>query len=126
MLAVRDHRADDYAALKDMDLTDVGMLNDSDHACLREIGEYLTTTNASRRFAMWLLHKHFEPVAGEIFDERAMPRAGTTETTPMQRSAFAFAFAFDSLSASAIRFGDDIDTESGPRRSGVLGAVEFR
>jgi hypothetical protein len=47
------------------------------------------------------------PLAGEIFVERAMPRTGTTETTPMQRSAF----AFDSLSASAIRFGDDIDTD---------------
>jgi hypothetical protein len=107
MLTVRDHRADDYAALKDMDLTDVGMLDESDRACLREIGEYLTTTNAWRRFAIWLLHKHFEPLAGEIYVERATPRTGTTETTPMQRSAF----AFDSLSASAIRFGDDIDTD---------------
>ncbi|MDT5369121.1 MAG: hypothetical protein QOC62_3552 [Mycobacterium sp.] len=107
MLAVRDHRADDYAALKDMDLTDVGILDDSDRACLREIGEYLTTADAWRRFAIWLLHKHFEPLAGEIFVERAMPRTGTTETTPMQRSDF----AFDSLSASAIRFGDDIDTD---------------
>jgi hypothetical protein len=51
-------RADDYAALNDMDLTDVGILDDSDRACLREIGEYLTTTNAWRRFAIWLLHKH--------------------------------------------------------------------
>ncbi len=86
MLAVRDHRADDYAALKDMDLTDVGLLDDSDHACLREIGAYLTTTDAWRRFAIWLLHKHFEPLPGEIFVERSMPRTGTTETTPMQRS----------------------------------------
>jgi hypothetical protein len=107
MLAVRDHRAHDYAVLKDMDLTDVGILDDSDHACLREIGEYLTIADAWRRFAIWLLHKHIEPLAGEIFVERAMPRTGTTETTPMQRSAF----AFDSLSASAIRFGDDIDTD---------------
>jgi hypothetical protein len=107
MLAVRDHRADDYAALKNMDLTDVGVLDDCDHACLGEIGEYLITADAWRRFAMWLLHKHFEPVAGEIYVERAMPRRGTTETAPMQQSAF----AFDSLSASAIRFGDDIDTD---------------
>jgi hypothetical protein len=107
MLAVRDHRAEDYAALKDMDLTDVGVLDDSDRACLREIGEYLTTTDAWRRFAIWLLHKHFDPLAGEVFVERSRPRTGTTDTTPMQRSAF----TFDSLSASAIRFGDDIDTD---------------
>jgi hypothetical protein len=107
MLAVRDHRADDYAALKDMDLTDVGILDGSDRACLREIGEYLSTTDAWRRFAIWLLHKHFEPFAGEIFVECARPRTGTTETTAMQRSAV----AFDSLSVSAIRFGDDIDTD---------------
>jgi hypothetical protein len=103
MLAVRDHRADDYAALKDMDLTDVGVLDDSDRACLREIGQYLTTADAWRRFAIWLLHKHFDPLAGEIFVERARPRTGTTETTAVRRSAV----AFDSLSASAIRFGND-------------------
>jgi hypothetical protein len=107
MLAIRDHQADDYAVLKDMDLADVGILDDSDRACLREIGQFLATTDAWRRFAIWLLHKHFEPLAGEIFVERAMLRTGTTETTPMPRSAF----AVGSLSASAIRFGDDIDAD---------------
>ncbi len=107
MVTIRDHQADDYTALNDMDLTDVGVLDDSDRACLREIGEYLTTTDAWRRFAIWLLHKHFDPLAEEIFVERARPRTGTTETTPMQRSAF----TSDSLTASAIRFGDDIDTD---------------
>ena len=38
----------------------------------------------------------------------------------------ASAFAFDGLSASAIRFGDDIDTDLHLVGLEFLGAVEFR
>ena len=71
-LNFRDHDVEDYVALKDMDNTDVGVLDDLDRACLREIGEYLVTTGAWQRYAMWLLHKHFEPAEGEVFVERAL------------------------------------------------------
>jgi hypothetical protein len=103
MFQLRDHGVADYAALKDMDHTDVGVLDDSDRACLSEIGEYLVAAGAWPRLAMWLLHKHFEPTEGEVFVERAVPSRGATETTPMRRSAF----APDGLNASAIRFDAD-------------------
>jgi hypothetical protein len=106
MLQVREHGVDDYAALKDMDLTDVGVLDESDRACLREVGAYLTATDAWRRFAVWLLHKHFEPVDGEVFVERSLSDLSSTETTPIRRSAF----ATDGLSVSGLRFDSVSDS----------------
>ena len=53
-MLIRDHTVEDYAALLEMDATDVGILADDDHACLRELGEYLVTTAASQRYAVWL------------------------------------------------------------------------
>jgi hypothetical protein len=70
-----------------MDTTDVGVLDEADRACLDELGEYLVSADAWQRFAIWLLHKHFEPDAGEVFLESiiAVPRG--TETTPVGRSS---------------------------------------
>lgn len=87
MLRLRDHGVDDYAALLDMDDTDVGVLSEDDRACLDEIGEYLVATEAWQRFAVWLLHKHFEPTAGDVFVERALPVEAKTETTLVERSS---------------------------------------
>ena len=107
MMLVRDHGLADYTELLDMDATDVGVLTEGDRACLRELGEYLVTTDSWQRFAVWLLHKHFEPRDGEIFVERATPEPKGLETTLVERSTIR---ARD-VSASAIRFEADRDTD---------------
>jgi hypothetical protein len=107
MLVIRDHGVADYAALLDMDATDVGALSEDDRACLDEIGEYLGATDAWQRFAMWLLHKHFEPADGEVFVERALPEEAKTEATLVDRSSA------EGLSAMGIRFGAEVDSELG-------------
>jgi hypothetical protein len=100
MLTMRDHGVEDYATLRDMDATDVGVLGEDDRACLEELGQYLVATDAWQRFAIWLLHKHFEPASGEVFVERAFAAPRRTETTPVERSAF----STPGLSATAMRF----------------------
>jgi hypothetical protein len=115
MLTMRDHGVEDYAALRDMDATDVGVLGEDDRACLEELGQYLVATDAWRRFAIWLLHKHFEPAPGEVFVERAIPAPRTTQTAPIDRSAF----PESGLSTTAIRFDDAASC-----RVGVIG-MEF-
>ena len=85
MLAMRDHDVEDYVALRDMDATDVGTLSQDDRACLDELGHYLVCTDAFGRFAIWLLHKHFEPDAGEVFVESVVTAPRGTQTTPVQR-----------------------------------------
>jgi hypothetical protein len=107
MLTMRDHDVEDYVDLLDMDATDVGVLREDDRACLDELGRYLVATDASERFAIWLLHKHFEPVAGEVFVERAIDAPRGTQTAPLERSAFA------KLSTTAIRFDDSADVGVG-------------
>jgi len=85
MLTMRDHDVEDYVALRDMDATDVGMLREDDRACLDELGEYLVSTDAFERFAIWLLHKHFEPAWGEVFVESVSTAPRGTETMPVPR-----------------------------------------
>jgi hypothetical protein len=104
MLTMRDHGVDDYAALPDMDGTDVGVLGADDRACLEELGQYLAATDAWQRFGIWLLHKHFEPAAGEVFVERGIHAPRKTETTPIARSAF----SRQGLNTTAIRFEDSV------------------
>jgi hypothetical protein len=99
-MLVRDHVVEDYAGLRDMDATDVGVLSEDDRACLAQLGEHLVTTDAWQRFAIWLLHKHFEPAPGEVFVERALRSPRKTETTPVDRSAF----PGQRLSPTAVRF----------------------
>lgn len=100
MLSIRDHDVEDYAALRHMDTTDVGVLNEDDRECLREIGEYLVASDVWQRFGIWLLHKHFEPDAGEVFVERVIPGPRRTETRPADRSVF----SLNGLNATAMRF----------------------
>jgi hypothetical protein len=108
MLTMRDHGVEDYVALRDMDATDVGELGEDDRACLKELGEYLVATDAWQRFAIWLLHKHFEPASGEVFVERAIATARRTETTPAERSAFSAG-----LSATALSFDPSVSSGVG-------------
>src|ERR1700756_4638764 len=102
MLTMRDHNVEDYAALRDMDTTDVAVLDDADQACLDELGDYLVSTDAWRRFAIWLLHKHFEPDACEVFMEMATtaPR-GTLTTLVRHRLAWG-------LEPTSMRFDPDV------------------
>jgi hypothetical protein len=109
MLTMRDHGVEDYEALRHMDTTDVGELSDDDRACLEDLGQYLVSTDAWRRFGIWLLHKHFEPQPGEVFVERAIRSPRRTETAPVMRSAF----AEQGLSTTAIRFDESISTGVG-------------
>jgi hypothetical protein len=105
MLAMRDHGVEDYAALRDMDATDVGELTGDDRLCLDELGQYLVDNDAGRRFAIWLLHKHFEPALGEVFVERAIAEPRRMETMLEARvdlpgdSLYATAFRFDLTAA---------------------------
>jgi len=104
MLTMRVHSVEDYAALPNMDTTDVGVLGEDDRACLEELGQYLAAADAWQRFGVWLLHKHFEPAPGEVFVERAIPGSRKTETTLIQRAAF----PEQRLSTTAIRFDDSV------------------
>jgi hypothetical protein len=109
VLTMRDHNVEDYVALRDMDATDVGTLREDDHACLDELGQYLVSTNAFQRFAIWLLHKHFEPAAGEVFVERVLDDPRRTETAPIERTAF----SGHGLSATAVCFDTAVDSGVG-------------
>jgi hypothetical protein len=121
MLTVRDHDVDDYAALRDMDATDVGVLNPDDQDCLNELGQYLVSTDAWRRFAIWLLHKHFEPASGEVFVERAISSPPQTHTTPIQRAAFSAA----GLNATSMRFDTDVTSGVGVIGMEFAGPADF-
>jgi hypothetical protein len=98
VLTMRDHEVRDYTDLLDMDATDVGVLSDDDRTCLAELGQYLATTDAWKRFGIWLLHKHFEPSDGEVFVEQLVDSPRGTRTAPIQRASQA------GLTATAIRF----------------------
>jgi hypothetical protein len=65
------------------------------------LGQYLVSTDAWRRFAIWLLHKHFEPAAGEIFAENVSTAPRGTRTTPVERSGHR-------LNATSLRFDPGI------------------
>ncbi|SPM28555.1 hypothetical protein [Mycobacterium terramassiliense] len=107
MLTLRDHDVDDYAALRDMDSTDVGVLDQADRACLDELGEYLVSSDTWRRFSIWLLHKHFEPDSGEVFAERVVTAPRGTRTAPVARCTA------PDLSATSMRFDADVSAGLG-------------
>jgi hypothetical protein len=100
MLAIRDHNVEDYAALDDMDATDVAVLDETDRTCLDQLGEYLISIDSWQRFAIWLLHKHFESAAGEAFTETVSTAPRGTRTTPVERSG-------RRLNATSMRFDPD-------------------
>lgn len=87
MLAMREHGVQDYAALPDMDATDVGALAADDRSCLEELGRYLASADAWQRFGIWLLHKHFDPDRDELFVERTSKRLRSAQTAPESKSA---------------------------------------
>ena len=107
MLTMRDHDIEDYVALRDMDATDAGMLSADDRACLDELGDYLVSTDAFQRFAIWLLHKHFEPASGEVFAESVITAPRGTKTTPVKRC-----FA-QGLNATSMRFDPEVSSGVG-------------
>ncbi len=107
MLTMRDHDVEDYVALRDMDATDVGILSEDDRACLDELGQYLVSTDAFQRFAIWLLHKHFEPAAGEVFVESVIMAPRGTETTPVKRCCA------QGVNATSMRFDPDVSSGVG-------------
>ena len=107
MLTMRDHDVEDYVALRDMDATDVGMLSEDDRACLDELGHYLVSTDAFQRFAIWLLHKHFEPAAGDVFVESVITAPRGTQTTPVKLSSA------PGLTATSMRFDPDVSSGVG-------------
>lgn len=108
MLTIREHGVEDYAVLRDMDATDVGVLGDDDRACLKELGQYLVDVGAWQRFGIWLLHKHFDPNDGEIFVESAKDAPRRTEMALIDRSVLrertlkTTAFRFDDTTSSGI------------------------
>jgi len=107
MLTMRDHNVQDYVALRDMDATDVGLLSEDDRACLDELGQYLVSTDAWQRFAVWLLHKHFEPAAGEVFVESVITAPRGTETTLVKRHRT------QGLNTTSMRFDPDVTSGIG-------------
>lgn len=102
MLTLRDHDVADYATLRDMDATDVAVLDGADRACLDKLGEYLVSADAWERFAIWLLHKHFEPAAGEVFVESVVATRRGTQTTLVERCCA------PDLNATSMRFDPDV------------------
>src|ERR1700758_855000 len=102
MLRMRNHGVDDYAVLSDIGTTDVGVLRDDDRACLDEIGQFLVTHDGWQRFAIWLLHKHFDPAPGEVFVERVITSRRRIDTAPLAASAA----RRRRLTMTAMRFDD--------------------
>lgn len=106
MLTVRDHGVEDYTSLRDMDKTDVGVLSDDDRTCIDAVGRYLVEAGAADRFALWLLHKHFDPKRGEVFLERSLTAPRRTETSLVDRSTAKalqpMAFRFDGSVTSGL------------------------
>ena len=102
MLTLRDHSVEDYADLRHMDATDVAVLDGADRACLDELGEYLVENDACQRFAIWLLHKHFEPAAGEVFAESVVAAPRGTQTTLVERRRA------PELNATSLRFVPEV------------------
>ena len=121
VLTVRDHNVEDYAALRDMDATDVAVLDAADRACLDELGQYLVSTDACQRFGIWLLHKHFEPAAGEVFVEEVVTAARGTVTTPTSRSAC----SAQGLSPTSMRFDSNVSAGVGVIGMEFADAAEF-
>ena len=70
MIDIRAHSKSDYAALPDIDSPMMNANDQSDLACLDEIGELLIAKGANNRFGVTLLHSHFPIGDNEIVVER--------------------------------------------------------
>jgi hypothetical protein len=119
VLTLRDHNVADYATLRDMETTDVAVLDETDRTCLDELGRYLASTDAWRRFAIWLLHKHFEPTAGEVFAEGVMAAPRGTRTTLLERRSA------PDLSPTSLRFDPDVSSGVGVIGMEFAGPADF-
>src|ERR1700757_712565 len=105
MLRIRNHSVGDYAVLPDIGTTDAGVLRDDDRACLDEIGQFLVMHDAWQRFAIWLLHKHFDPAPGEVFVERVIisrRRIDAAPQPPETRGLTMTAMRFDDSEGSGV------------------------
>src|ERR1700739_931767 len=120
MLRIRNHGVDDYAVLPDLRSTDVGVLREDDRACLDEIGQFLVMHDACQRFAIWVLHTHFDPAPGEVFVERVIMsrrRIDTAPRAPGTRGLTMTAMRFDDSGGSGMNvigmeFADPADAGS--------------
>jgi hypothetical protein len=119
VLTLRDHNVADYATLRDMDATDVAVLDEADRACLDELGHYLVSTDAWQRFAIWLLHKHFDPATGEVFAESLTTAPRGTQTTLVQRCSA------PGLNATSMRFDPDVSAGVGVIGMEFADAADF-
>jgi len=119
MLTLRDHNVEDYASLRDMDATDVAILDETDRACLDQLGQYLVATDAWQRFAIWLLHKHFEPAAGEVFVENITTAPRGTVTTLVQ------GYWAQGLNATSMRFDPAVSSGVGVIGMEFAGPTDF-
>ena len=115
MLTLRKHNVEDYATLRNMDTTDVAVLDETDRDCLDELGQYLVAAGAWRRFAIWLLHKHFELTTREILIEFTVAAPRGTLTAPVK------CYLTKGLSVTAMRFETESEFGCG---TGVIG-MEF-
>jgi hypothetical protein len=104
MITLRPHKPQDYAILPDMDATDVGVLTESDHACLDDLGNHLLRAGANDRFGATLLHSHFIPESGETLVEAVDTEAQLLWLRPVRNAA-------SDLAAINVRFEDD-ETQS--------------
>ena len=69
MIAIRQHSPQDYAALPNIDESNVGMLAEDDRDCLNELGDFIVKAEAHDRFGAVLLHSHFPVELKETFLE---------------------------------------------------------
>lgn len=68
------------------DISDAGVLEASDRACLDELREVLTRHNLAEKFGIALLHKHFELADDEVLLERCDVARRTLIATPVRVS----------------------------------------
>ena len=111
---IRYHTANDYAALRDMEGSDVATLDDADRACLDALGRHLVRSGACRRFGVALLHRHFLVADDELLVETGDVDRRTVEIKPHRRDA-----ALEAATVPfTVRFAD-------PARPGDLIGLEY-
>jgi hypothetical protein len=87
VIDIRAHTKTDYAILPDIDSPGMRTLDDSDWACLDEIGELLIAKGANNRFGVTLLHSHFPISDNEILVEQPCLSERTFTLRPLEDRA---------------------------------------
>lgn len=85
---IRCHDSRDYAMLRDMEGSDVGVLDASDRDCLDEIGALLVRRVAHHRLGIALLHRHFHVTDDEMLVETFNADDRRVEIRPFVHGAF--------------------------------------